>query len=398
MPIKNLISALICFGFTLLLFQCHTESDNPINPPRSLIIQETFGDQIDLNNLENYASQDVPSYITKDNTGSNPILNERATIGRVLFYDKQLSIDNSISCGSCHQQAKAFGDPATASAGVSGGATTRHTMRLINTRFAAESKFFWDERAPSLEAQTTQPIQNHIEMGFSGADGRPDFMALTQKLQGLSYYNELFKFAYGDSIITEVRMQECLAQFVRSIQSFDSKYDFGRARSGSENQAFPNFTTQENTGKNLFMQPPVFDATGNRISGGLGCNGCHHAPEFDISPNSGNNGVTGVLNGAGTDFTITRAPSLRDMVDAYGNPHTSFMHDASRNSLSEVLNHYNQVELNPDNNRIDPKLQPGGFGQQLHLTNEEADAVVAFLKTLTGTDVYLNKKWSDPFK
>ncbi len=398
MLIKNTISALIGLGFTLLLFQCQTESDNPINPELSLIIQETFGDQIDLNNLENYASQDVPSYITQDNTGSNPILNERATIGRVLFYDKQLSIDNSISCGSCHQQAKAFGDPAVASAGVSGGETTRHTMRLINSRFAAESKFFWDERAPSLEAQTTQPIQNHVEMGFSGVDGRPDFTALIQKLQGLSYYNELFKFAYGDSIITEARMQECLAQFVRSIQSFDSKYDFGRARSGSENQTFPNFTTQENTGKNLFMQPPVFDATGNRISGGLGCNGCHHAPEFDISPNSGNNGVTGVLNGAGTDLTITRAPSLRDMFDGYGNPHTSFMHDASLNSLSEVLSHYNQVDLNPVNNRLDPKLRPGGFGQQLHLTNEEADAVVAFLKTLTGTDVYLNKKWSDPFK
>ena len=78
-----------------------------------------------------------------------------------LFYDKNLSIDNSISCASCHQQAAAFGDLATVSTGVDG-VTGRHSMRLAYARFGNEDRFFWDERAPSLEAQTTQPIQDHV--------------------------------------------------------------------------------------------------------------------------------------------------------------------------------------------------------------------------------------------
>lgn len=130
-------------------------------------VKATFGTNIDLNNLSNYANQTIPTYITKDNTSGNPITDKGATLGRVLFYDKNLSANNTISCSSCHQQANAFGDTNVASIGVNG-TTGRHTMRLINTRFAIENKFFWDQRAATLEFQTTQPIRNHNEMGYSG--------------------------------------------------------------------------------------------------------------------------------------------------------------------------------------------------------------------------------------
>jgi cytochrome c peroxidase len=173
--------------------------------------------------LSNYAEQPKPAYITKDNTGNNPITNAKATLGRVLFYDKNLSIDNAIACASCHKQAFAFSDTALIITGVAGGLTDRHSMRLVNERFATEAKFFWDERATSLESQTTQPIANHDEMGFSGQTGRANIAALLTKLQSIGYYNELFKFTYGDVAVTEPRLQECLAQFVRSIQSFDAK-------------------------------------------------------------------------------------------------------------------------------------------------------------------------------
>lgn len=63
------------------------------------------------------------------------------------------------------------------------------------------------------------------------------------------------------------------------------------------------------------MQPPVFDITGSRINGGIGC---HQAPEFDIDPNSLNNGVIGTASGIGTDLTVTRSPSLRDVVKQNG--------------------------------------------------------------------------------
>lgn len=360
-------------------------------------IKAAFGNRIDPSNLANYANQTKPAYITKDNAGANAISNSKATVGRVLFYDNNLSIDNSINCGSCHKQSFAFSDTALSSRGVAGGLTGRHSMRLINSRFAVETKFFWDERALTLEAQTTQPIKDHAEMGFSGQNGRPAFSNLLSKLQAIGYYKELFTIAYGTETITEARIQECLSQFIRSIQSFDSKYDAGRALVNNDNQPFPNFTAQENDGKALFLTPPVFDATGNRITGGLGCQGCHAAPEFDIAPNSGNNGIIGVLNGNGIDINNTRAPSLRDLVNRNGEPNGPMMHTGGITTLQAVIGHYGTINLAPGNNRLDPKLRPNGFGQQLHFTAAEVNATMAFLRTLTGTNVYTDAKWSNPF-
>ena len=355
-----------------------------------------FSNKIDPTNLANYANQGKPAYINKDNTGNNIITDAKATLGRVIFYDKQLSVNNTTSCGSCHVQKFAFGDTALSSLGVLNGRTGRHSMRLINSRFSNERRFFWDERAATLEEQSTQPIKDHAEMGFSGQDGRPAFAALLQKLQAIGYYQELFKFAYGDENVTEARLQECLSQFVRSIQSFDSKYDQGRAVA-QDNQQFPNFTQQENLGKTLFLAAPQFNAAGVRIAGGLGCAGCHAAPEFSIDPNSGNNGIIGVLNGTGIDINNTRAPSLRDLVGMDGTLNGTMMHTGGITSLNTLIGHYGRINLAPGNTRLDPRLRPNGFGQSLALNQNEVDAVVAFLKTLTGTAVYTDARWSDPF-
>lgn len=391
------LKVMLALLIATFVFQYCSKNESA-NLPTYDAIKAAFGTSIDPNNLFNYANQTIPGYIRKDNTGSNPISNAKATLGRVLFYDKNLSVNNSISCGSCHVQAFAFGDTALASNGVLGGLTGRHSMRLVNARFAVESKFFWNERAASLEAQTTQPVQDHAEMGFSGTDGRPAIDSLLRKLSSISYYKELFTFVYGDTIVTEPRMQECLAQFVRSIQSFDAKYDAGRSQVANDNQPFPNFTAQENNGKNLFLTPPVFDASGVRTGGGLGCNGCHNAPEFDIDPNTGNNGIIGVLNGTGIDINNTRAPSLRDLTGINGNPNTPMMHTGVISTLQAVIGHYGTIHLAPGNTRLDPRLTPNGFGQQLQLTAAEVNAVIAFLKTLSGNKVYTDAKWSNPFK
>lgn len=360
-------------------------------------VTATFSGKIDLNNLSNYANQSKPAYITKDNTVGNPITDKGATLGRVLFYDKNLSSNNTISCASCHIQANAFGDTEIASTGVNG-TTTRHAMRLINSRFANETKFFWDERAATLETQASEPIKNHIEMGFSGTSGDGSISTLIAKLQGIGYYKELFKYVYGSEEITENKLQLALAQFVRSIQSFDSKYDTGRAAVQNDNQAFSNFTAQENQGKNLFLAPPVFDANGIRTSGGLGCAGCHAPPEFDIDPNTKNNGVIGILNGTGIDISNTKAPSLRDLVKSDGTPNGPMMHTGNFTTLQNVIGHYGNINIAPRNTNLDPRLTPNGFGQQLNLTATEVNALIAFIKTLTGTNVYTDPKWSSPFK
>lgn len=385
------------FLFIALAYSCGSDDSSeyvPIDPYAN--ITATFGSAINPESLANYANQSLPGYITKDNTAGNPITNKGATLGRVLFYDKNLSSNNTISCSSCHQQANAFSDTTIASNGVNG-TTGRHSMRLINTRFANEAKFFWDERAINLETQTTMPIKDHGEMGFSGTNGDEPFSGLITKLSTIGYYKELFQFVYGSEEITENKIQLALAQFIRSIQSFDSKYDMGRAQVANDGQPFPNFTAQENQGKNLFLSPPVFDATGNRTAGGLGCAGCHAAPEFDINPNSGNNGIIGSINGTGIDITNTRAPSLRDLVKLDGTTNGPMMHTGVITTLQAAIGHYGTINLAPGNSNLDPRLRPNGFGQQLHLTAPEVNSVIAFLRTLSGTNVYTDPKWANPF-
>lgn len=357
-------------------------------------IAARFGGRIDMEALPNYAAQDIPDYIQKDNTRGNEITDAGAVLGRVLFYDKNLSVDNEVACASCHQQAFAFSDPQQASQGVAG-TTDRHSMRLVNNRFADEERFFWDERAATLEAQTTQPIQNHVEMGFSGENGDPGMQDVIVKIQAMDYYQELFTQVYGTDEVTESRIQDALAQFIRSIQSFDTKYDVGRAQVGRDIDAFPNFSNQENRGKNLFMGRPDFDNNGVRIGGGLGCNACHRAPEFDIDPNSDNNGHIATLAGTGTDASVTRSPSLREMFRSDGSFNGQLMHSGALNSLDEVMAHYNVIE---GNRNLDRRLRPNGVLQNLAMTTAEVEAVKTFLMTLSGTQVYVDERWSNPFE
>lgn len=346
---------------------------------------------IDLDNLFNYANQDTPEYITRDNTDDNPIDDKTATLGRVLFYDKNLSSNRTISCSSCHLQQRAFGDLEIQSVGVNG-ITPRHSMRLVNPRFSDEVRFFWDERVLSLEDQTTKPIQDHIEMGFSGTNGDETLEDLIAYLEGLDYYNTLFTLAYGDASITGERLQFAMAQFIRSIQSFDSRFDDGLAVTNNLAVPFPNFTPEENLGKRLFLDPPG-------PGGGAGCAACHLPPEFSADQFMINNGVVTVAGlPEEIDITIKRAPSLRDVVNPDGTLNGPLMHDGSFGSLLEVVNHYNDIPDIPENTMLDPRLLgSNNEPQELNLTEEQKQALVAFLRTLTGSDIYTNEKWSDPF-
>jgi len=392
---KKLI-LLVAFS-PLLFISCSDTEEEYVDLESYPNVTAAFSNTINLNALDNYANQSIPAYITKNNVNGNPITNKGATLGRVLFYDKKLSSNNTIACASCHIQSEAFSDTAVASVGVNG-TTGRHSMRLINTRFATETKFFWDERAVNLETQTTMPIKDHGEMGFSGTNGDQDFSALITRLSDIGYYKELFKFVYGSEEVTEAKIQLALAQFVRSIQSFDSKFDSGRAQVLNDVVNFPNFTAEENAGKNLFISPPQFNAQGSRIGGGVGCAGCHRIPEFDIDPNTRNNGIISTLSGIGIDISNTRSPSLRDLFKSNGTLNGPLMHSGSILTLEAAIEHYGNISLLTGNTNLDPRLNPpGGNGQKLNLTPTEVNAVVAFIKTLSGNNVYTDRKWSSPF-
>lgn len=349
-------------------------------------------DVIDLAALPNYARQIKPSYIFGDNTPVatgpnafvNPITNTGATLGRLLFYDKRLSRNDTVSCSSCHHQDHAFGDPATTSMGV-GGMTPRHAMRLVNARFA-EPHFFWDNRAPTLENQTTQPFKNAIEMGFSGTNGDPSFSDLLAKMSALPEYQILFNAAFGSPGIDETRIQRALAQFIRSIQSFDSKFDDGLALGATGQSSFANFTDSEKRGRQLFINPSS--------NGGANCMFCHSDPTFSNSNSSGNNGVIRTIAG-GTDLTIISSPTLRDLVGPSGQLNAPLMHNGSFTSIAQAIEHYNAV---PDNPNLSNFLKQNGVPQNLNLTAQQKLDLEAFLRTLSGKAIYTDPKWSNPFR
>ena len=122
----------------------------------------------------------------------NPITNEGATLGRVLFYDKNLSINNTIACASCHKQENGFADVTATSEGFKGGRTTRNSLPLVN--LSDDSGLFWDSRAKTLEDLVLQPVANHIEMGLDNTEN------LLKKLSSTSYYPDLFEKTPWDDI------------------------------------------------------------------------------------------------------------------------------------------------------------------------------------------------------
>ena len=358
---------------------------------------------IDLDNLFNYSDSNIPDNIDSG-IDSAPLDNQMddkiATLGRVLFYDKKLSTNNSVSCASCHKQELAFGLEELQGTGANG-MSLRRPMRLLNLRIYKTpfKGLFWDERAGGLEELASQPIKDHIEMGYSGADAdAPGFDDLIIQLEGEDYYNELFTLAFGDNSISEEKISKALAQFIRSIESYDSRFDEGFAMvagnptNGNIELDFPNFTSEENSGKTLFISDAIKDANGARIGGGLGCFHCHSAPSFTYSPESGNNGVITEIEGSEV-LNITKAPSLRDVFGPSGSLNGPLFHNGQATTFDELLDHYN--DISPTTIMLDHRLDDNGI--PLNLTSEERLQLAAFIMTLTGSDIYTDEKWSNPF-
>lgn len=340
----------------------------------------------------NYANPAQPAYLNAPpiqaqiNTPvTNPITDNGATLGRVLFYDKNLSINNTIACASCHNQANAFSDAAVKSLGFNGGLTGRNSMPLTDAKYYPNGRFFWDQRAATLEDQVLMPVQDMVEMGMTLAQ-------LETKLKGLAYYPTLFQKAFGDNAITSDRISKALAQFVRSIISFQSKYDAGRstfptAPAPPPNAPFPNFTLQENRGKEIFLSPQN------------ACAACHGSETF-TAPQEKNNGLDmttidrgfgAVVNNTALDATF-KVGSLRNVELT-----APFMHDGRFATLEQVVEHYSTGVKNHPN--LSPQLRlPGGQPRLLNLSVQDKAALVAFLKTLTDVSVTTDVKYSNPFK
>jgi cytochrome c peroxidase len=340
----------------------------------------------------NYANPALPAYLqalpiqAQINTpATNAITDWGATLGRVLFYDKALSKNNTISCASCHNQKLGFSDTAKLSRGFNGGLTGRNSMSLIMAKYYPNGRFFWDQRAATLEQQVLIPIQDMVEMGVT-------LDTLVKKVQTQPYYPSLFTKAFGNSTINSDLISKALSQFVRSIVSYQSKYDAGRstlppAPAPPPNAIFPNFTAQENRGKEIFLSPIG------------GCAPCHGSESF-TAPGEKNNGLDAVVTDPGFG-AVTNNPADRGLfkVTSLRNVELTapFMHDGRFKTLEEVVEHYNSGVKNHPN--LSPQLRlPGGQPRLLNISPADKAALVAFLKTLTDANISNDVKFSNPFK
>ena len=349
------------------------------DPARQTIFSTTSNALVLPASLFNYSALTLPvsfsqpPILAQDNMpATNVTTDAGATLGRVLFYDQRLSTNQTVSCASCHQQAYGFSDPRRFSVGFDGSVGSRNAMGLSNARWYQRKHFFWDERANTLEDQVLLPIQNPIEMGMTLA-------ALTNRLAAEPFYTNLFTANFGTPDVTVDRISRALAQFVRSIVSTQSKYDTGVSNS------FANFTPQENNGRQIF----------NGI-----CAACHGTDNFVPGPALNNNGLefpyvdngVGAITGNPADSGKFKVPSLRNIGLT-----APYMHDGRFTNLEQVVEFYNSGIV--FNANLSPPLRgPGGnTALRLNLSADQKAALVAFLKTLTDTNLVANAKFSDPF-
>jgi cytochrome c peroxidase len=317
----------------------------------------------------NYANVTYPAHIQQainalDNTPvDNQLTDAGATLGRVLFFDNNLSLNNRVSCASCHRSDDGFSDDRRLSRGFDGQDTRRHSMSTLNLRFYSSGKMFWDERAASLEEQVLMPIQDHIEMGMDLGD-------LVEKLKGVDYYPALFQDAFGSTDITDEKISKALAQYLRSMVTYQSKYDLVQ-------QGLATFTAQELAGQQLFAR--------RGPNGQPSCQTCHGGDNNDIHSTNLHIGqvATRVRPHDPTDLGVyetTNDPADRDKfkVGTLRNiaEQAPYLHDGSAPSLQALLEQ-------PEHN----------FG----LNPTEITQVIAYLNTLTDEAIQNEEKFSNPF-
>lgn len=310
------------------------------------------------------------------------------TLGRVLFYDKNLSKDNSVSCGTCHKQNLGFADNESFSKGIESRITARNTLSLgAFSSFGdyssdPQTTLFWDGRVKNLHDQMIQTIRNPKEMGLEMSD-------VVAKIKDLDYYRILSEKAFFTPVLTESLVLEAIEGFMTSINSATSKFDIIRNQSNFDmSTPWSGFNSQENLGKSIF--------TSN-------CIGCHSQGlnNFVFGNDiirSANNGLDLVYADKGegendpslSKVAIFKVPGLRNI--ALTGP---YMHDGRFATLEDVINFYSTgIQDHPN---LNPLLKTDGHPKKFNFTSGEKDALIQFLNTLTDNTMVNDAKWSDPF-
>lgn len=298
---------------------------------------------------------------------TNTITKEGFELGRKLFYEKLLSANNSISCGSCHIQTSAFTHHGhSVSHGIFDRMGTRNSPPIMN--LAWNKSFMWDGGIFDLDLQAIAPITNHVEMDETMEN-------VLNKLRNTAPYPSLFRSAFGSEEISSSKFLKALSQFMLLCTSSNSRYD-----SVMRHEPGKIFTTEEQHGYTVFKQK---------------CGTCHTEPLFTDNSFRNNGIAISMVNDEGR-YLITqddkdryrfKVPSLRNL--AYTAP---YMHDGRFFTLEAVLDHYSgHVQATPN---LDPLLQQGG-NPGIPMNDEEKAAIGSFLKTLNDRSFILDKRFSE---
>ena len=342
-----------------------------------------------------YEFQMSATFPIPDLPRDNPLLVERVELGKKLFFDKQLSVNNAQSCADCHAPEKAFTDGRRTARGAEGDFGPRNSMPLFN--LAWKKEFFWDGRAKSLREQVLQPIQNPIEMHetltnlvaklqsfrssrreeaqTSKSEIRNPKSEINQSLLTSAatseIYPALFTAAFGSPEITAEKISLALENYLLTLTSFNAKFD--RVLRGEEK-----FTPEEQCGFELFSTE--YDPRRGQF--GADCFHCHGGPLFQ-SQGFANNGSDGAFKDIGRE-KVTGKPSDRGKfaVPSLRNVELTapYMHDGRFRTLEDVIRHYSTGI--PRSATLDPNLAKHPDGG-VPLSAEDKQALVAFLKTLT---------------
>ncbi len=334
----------------------------------------------------------LPTHLSRSGLFARNINRDMATLGRVLFYDQELSSTGEVSCASCHKQELAFSDEKASSNGINGQQTDRNSLALGSVAsFAAYYgvdlfgtfgvPFMWDNRFGTAREQAKAAFTSEKEMGMT-------IESLIQTIEDREFYAPLFRRAYGSTAVTEERIMSAVAEFVDGLGTFDSKFDQAAEASTdgiNMNVPFADFTALENRGKEIYLES---------------CAGCHSSVFGRPVMNEANNGLSmnyedegiGGFTQNATDMYMFKIPTLRNI--ALSAP---YMHDGRFESLEEVVDFYSDGVA--DHPKLHELLRDGsGQPLRLNLSSEDKMALVDFLETLTDVQYLQEMRYSDPFK
>lgn len=401
---KARYSIFVLFTLFLTLFSCIDESEefqrpayNPDDYPNPLekspyhiedyhLLKST----LNIPEIPYVYTLKLPPHVLEDPYREIEIDRNQATLGRVLFFDKDLSRDNNISCASCHRPELAFSDNKKLSMGFRGEETHRNSLALGSTTSNAAYfethgifglGFMWDFTQESVADVSRLALTSNIEMGMTMDE-------VLKRVQSKGYYTTLVKAAFGDEDITEERLFTSLESFVLSIGSYESRFDEGIiAANGEMELPFSSFTASENRGKQLYIEH---------------CGVCH-GTKLSNPLSYANNGLETQYTDTGIGFRSIpngfmdpgqafKIPGLRNIALT-----APYMHDGRIETLKEVVEFYNSgIQDHEDLARLLRGENRNPI--RLNLTELDKQALLDFLHTLTDEKFLGYDKYKDPFK